>query len=69
MHHTHAKEVAKLGANINIGEDSSIHHTYALELVKIIASTGANITIEKEYHHSHIKEMVKFGGTNVTIKI
>ena len=69
MHHTHAVEMAKLGANINIGEESGIHHTHALELVKIIIKTGAKITIEKPYHHTHIKEMIKIGGNNVTIKI
>jgi hypothetical protein len=69
MHHTHAIQMANLGANITIGEESGIHHTYALQIVKIVASKGGNVVIEKSYHHTQIAEMVTAGGNNVTVKI
>ncbi len=68
MHHTHAMEVAKLGANIIIGEDSSIHHTHALEIVTIASSNGGQVTIKKPYH-TQLNDMARVGGNSVTIKI
>ena len=69
MHHTQAIEVDKLGANIIIDEDSSLHHTHALEIVKIATSKGGKVTIKKSYHHTQLNDMAKVGGNNVTIKI
>ena len=69
MHHTHAIQMANLGANITIGEESGIHHTHALQIVRIAASKGSKVVIEKAYHHTQISEMVTAGGKNVTVKI
>ena len=69
MHHTDAKEMAKLGVNLIIGEKSNIHHTDAKEIIKIVVEQKSQITIEKDYHHTDIKEMIKIGGKQITIKI
>lgn len=69
MHYTHAIEVAQSGADIIIGKDSGIHHTHAMDIVKIIVAKGSHITIEEDYHHTQILEMVAIGRKQITIKI
>ncbi|MCD9489183.1 hypothetical protein [Photobacterium iliopiscarium] len=69
MHSSDAIEIAKLGANIEISRDSSLHPSDAIEIVKIVSQQSNNITIKKQYHSSDLIEMVKIGRGKVTIEI
>ena len=69
MHYTYAIEVAQSGVDMIIGKDSGIHHTHAMDIVKIIVAKGSHITIEEDYHHTQIIEMAAVGGKQITIKI
>lgn len=69
MHHTDVQKIAKLGANIVISENSSIHYTDALKIIEIAIDDGATVTIEKKYHHTDIEKMAAIAGNKLTIKV
>lgn len=70
MNSSSAKEVATLGANIEITPDASFNSSSVKEIIKIVVSKGKHITVHSsKYNSSSVKEMVKLGGDQITIKI
>ncbi len=65
-----AKELGKLGANLDIAADVNYTKSEVKELVKIVYKKDSHITIHaKNYSDSFIKELVKICGNHITIKI
>jgi hypothetical protein len=65
-----AKELAKLGANLEITADADFTSPSVKEIVKIVVSKGKHITVHAgPYTSPSLKEMVKIGGDNITIAI
>ncbi|NOI87758.1 hypothetical protein [Vibrio sp. 99K-1] len=69
MHSTDAIELVKLGVNIEITKDSSLHPTDALEIVKIASEIGTHVTVKKKYHTDVLMEMAKVGRDHITVAI
>ncbi|MGL0927315.1 hypothetical protein XM79_c11551 [Vibrio vulnificus] len=70
MNSTNAKEVARMGANIELTADCGINSTNAKEIVRIVAANKKKIVVSaKAYNSTNIKEMVRIGGDYITIKI
>lgn len=69
MHSTDAIELVKLGVNIEIAKDSSLHPTDALEIVKIASKIGTHVTVKKKYHTEVLMEMAKVGRDHITVAI
>ena len=67
---TSTKELAKLGANIEITGNCGHSSTSVKDIIKIVVAKGKHITVSAEkYSSTSLKEMVKLGGNNITIKI
>lgn len=69
MHSTDAIELVKLGVNIEISKDSSLHPDVALEIIKIASEIGTQVTVKKKYHTDALMEMAKVGRDHITIAI
>ena len=69
MHSTDAIKLVKLGINIEIAKDSSLHPTDALEIIKIATELKTHITVKKKYHTDTLIEMAKVGRNNITITV
>lgn len=70
MHSSNAKELAKLGVNMEITPNTGYHSDTVKEIIKIIVANDKKITIHaKEYNSSTLTDMAKIGGGNLTIKI
>lgn len=65
-----AKEVARLGAHIEITEKSAITTQGAKEIIAIATEMGSKVTVHaSKYTSQGLKEMVRLGNGNITIVI
>ena len=69
MHSSDAIKLVKLGVNIEIPKDSSLHPNDALEIVKIASEIGTHVTVKKNYHTDVLIEIAKIGRDNITVAI
>ena len=69
MFSTDAIALVKLGVNIEITKESSLHPTDALEIVKIASEMGSHVTVKKNYHTDVLIEMAKIGRDHMTVAI
>ncbi|MBT9242600.1 hypothetical protein [Vibrio splendidus] len=69
MHSSDIIKLANLGVNIEISKDSSLHPSDALEVIKIVAEIGSQITIKKKYHTDYLIQMAEVGRDHVTIAV
>ena len=62
------KELAKLGANIELTKECGYNSITIKEIIKIVVQTQKQITIHAgSYSSISLKEFVKLGNGNVTI--
>lgn len=67
---TSAKEIAKIGANIEITAESGYTSASAKEIIRIAVSRGNHVTIHAaSYTSTSLKEFASIGKDKVTIKI
>ena len=65
-----AKEIAKIGANIEITAESGYTSASVKEILKISVSRGAHVTVHAaSYTSASLKEFASIGKGKVTIKI
>ncbi|MGO1296751.1 MAG: hypothetical protein ACTMIA_05505 [Vibrio sp.] len=69
MFSTDAIALVKLGVNIEITSDSSLHPNDALTIVKIASEMGTHVTVKKNYHTDVLIEMAKIGRDHMTVAI
>ncbi|WP_434996656.1 hypothetical protein ACRZ5S_17460 [Vibrio scophthalmi] len=69
MHSTDIIKLAKIGVNIEISKDSSLHPSDALEVVKIVSEIGSHVTIKKKYHMDFLVQMAEVGRDHITITV
>ncbi|MFA0672362.1 hypothetical protein AB4584_24460 [Vibrio splendidus] len=69
MHSSDVLEVARIGVNIEISENSPLHSSDAIEVVRIATGRGNHVIIRKQYHSSALIEMAQIGRDKVTIEV
>ena len=65
-----AKELVRLGSNIEITDNANYASSTVKELVRLAATKGGTVTVHaSSYSSSSLKEFVQLGGNAVKILI
>jgi len=65
-----AKDIARIGANITITEESGYSSDSVKEIIRISAPIGAMVTVyASKYSGDSLKDFARIGKGNVTIVI